>query len=178
MMKRKIKLLIAVVLLFCSIILIDRHKHIEHDYDHEGISYITITDGIFVNVPHGKWLDLSDDMNVSWTNMFVDKYNYLLCTWKNNYSMATQWVYYDYGGQPFLLSVVENDMNFNKKILTPVEYTYYGEIEGLKIHYGYLNNSIYVKIESKTKIIEINLYKEHKEVLERVVLKAIDVLKD
>ena len=68
---------------------------------------------------------------------------------KNNYSMATQWVYYDYGGQPFLLSVVENDMNFNKKILTPVEYTYYGEIEGLKIHYGYLNNSIYVKIESK-----------------------------
>ena len=179
-MIKKIMLIISlVVIVIGSIILYDRHKHIRY----ENIFYenhIEIRDGLFFDAPNGKWLDLSDEMLMNWTNVFVDGYNHLFCTWDNIYNMYTNWAYkIKKDGPPYLLRVIEKDIYDRRTIANPVDYIYYyGEVEGLKISYDYLNDSIYVKIESKTKTIELDIYKEHKEVLEKVVLKAIDVLKD
>ena len=178
MIKKIMFIISLVVIVIGSILLYDRHKHIRYDnvfYE----NHVEIRDGLFFDAPNGRWLDLSDEMFMNWTNVFVDGYNYLLCTWDNTYNMYTHWAYtLEEGGQPYLLGVIEKDIYDRRTYANPVDYLYYGEVEGLKISYDYLTDYLYVKIESKTKTIELDIYKEHKEVLEKVVLKAIDVLKD
>lgn len=177
-MSRKVIITIILICLsLCAWILYDRHKNIRVVSNYQGKFALEVYESFWVEPLKGRWLNLEDECNTNFANIYVEDFNPILRTWEKGYSMDTTWYYYDEAGQPLILRVSESDIYFTPDFTPTIDYEYYGEIDGIKVYYKIIDSKIYTMMESKTKTIkfEISIYDQDR--LEGFMKKAIDVLK-
>ena len=177
-MKKTLITIIVLVLSLGAWIFVDRYNHIQVFSEYEGKTVLDIYDSTWVEPIKGRWLNLEDECKVYNNFIYVDDFNPISRTWKESYSMYTIWIYYDDSGQPLPLTVTESDIYFTPNFMPDYDYKYYDEIDGIKVYYEKIDSSLYLKLESKTKIITFNISIYHQDRLEGFVEKAIEVLND
>ena len=168
-MKRIIKVIVAIVLSFVAVVLIDRHVHVSKYGEYEERTYIHVNPTLLTRAPKGTWMNLEEfDMDIFIVSLVVDDYNPLFKTWKNEYECSAVWQYKGNYGEPYTFQIIESNTIFEANMVNMHETTSSKVIDNVIVNYhipsmAENDKNFVLELKTEEKIVKLSFLYDHLE---------------
>ena len=155
-MKKIVKILIALILVFVALLTYDRYKNVNVENNDNGTTALFFGEGIFVKIPEEQWIEIDrEEFKPASIHLFVEKYNPIFHTWDNTLQSLVTYHYLDpktsFTNTLFISeSVAPYEMANIRQVL------YENTIDNVEIIYGSQTHTDYVlQLTKDEKIVNI-----------------------